>query len=91
VDCTAVETAVDAGVEVALAIKGPEGDRLVPESVAELKVVLRDIAVPVPILAAVPTEVVMFIEPVAVAFDEDVVEYAMLDDPVPPTREKSPE
>ena len=90
-DCTTVVAAVETGVDVALAMIGPEGDRLVNESVAELNVVFRAMAEPVPILAAVPTELVTFIEFVAVAFDVDVVEYAMLDDPVPPTREKRPE
>ena len=90
-DCATVVAAVEVCVEVTLATNGPEGDRLVKESVAELKVVLRGIAEPVPILAAVPTELVMFIEPVAVAFDDDIVEYAIRDDPVPPTRENRPE
>ena len=83
--------AVAVGVEVALAIKGPEGHRLVKESVAELKVVLRGMAEPVPMLAAVPIEPVTFIEVVAVAFDDDAMEYAMLDDPMPPASEKRPE
>jgi hypothetical protein len=58
---------------------------------AELKVVFRAMAAVVPMLAAVATkvELVISIKLVAVAFD--VAVYAMLDDPVPPTREKSPE
>jgi hypothetical protein len=82
VDCTTVLAAVEVGVVVVLATNGPEGDRLATESVAELKVVLRLAAVPIDV------ELVMLIELVAVAFDVCVVEYAMLDDPVPPTREK---
>jgi hypothetical protein len=58
--------------------------------VAELNVVFRDMAVLVPKLVAVLI-LVMFVELVAVAFDTGVEVYAMLDDPVPPTREKSPE
>jgi hypothetical protein len=93
VDCATVLAAVEVGVVVALVTNGPEGDRLVQESVAELNVVLRGMVKLVPILAAVPIdgELVMVIELVAVAFDVCVVEYAMLDDPVPPTREKRPE
>jgi hypothetical protein len=93
VDCTTVVAAIELGFVVALATKGPEGDRLVKERVAELNVVLRGRPVPVPMLAAVPTNValVMFIALAAVAFDVGVAEYAMLDDPVPPTREKRPE
>ena len=93
VDCATVLATVEVGVVVALVTNGPEGDRLVKESVAELNVVLRGMVKLVPILAAVPIdgELVMLIELVAVAFDVCVVEYAMLDDPVPPTREKRPE
>ena len=81
------------GVVVALVTNGPEGDKLVKESVAELIVALLGIVKLVPVLAAVPIDVepVMFFELVAVAFDVCVVEYVMLDDPVPPTREKRPE
>jgi len=93
VDRATVLAAVEVGVVVALVTNGPEGDRLVQESVAELNVVLRGMVKLVPILAAVPIdgELVIFIELVAVAVDVCVVEYAMLDDPVPPTREKRPE
>lgn len=93
VDCATVLAAVEVGVVLALVSNGPEGDRLVKESVAELNVVLRGMVKLVPILAAVPIdgEPVMFIELVEVAFDVGVVVYAMLDDPVPPTTEKRPE
>src|SRR5436305_14149551 len=93
VDCAMVLAAVVVGVVVSLATNGPESDRLVKESVAELNVMLRGMVKLVPILAAVPIdgEPVMFIELVAVVFDACVVEYAMLDDPVPPTTEKRPE
>jgi hypothetical protein len=93
VDCTTELAAVEVGVVVALATNGPEDERLVKESVAELNVMLRDMVKLVPILAAVfiDVELVMLIELVAVAFDVCVVEYVMLDDPVPPTREKRPE
>ena len=70
---------------------GPEGERLIDEREAGLNVVLRGIVEPVPMLAAIPAELVTFIELVAVALEPDVVEYAMLDSPVPPTREKRPE
>lgn len=93
VDCATVVAAVEVGVVVALAAPGPESDRLVNESVAELNVVFRVMAEPVPILAALPVnvELVAFAALVPVAFDVAVAEYAMLDDPVPPTREKRPE
>jgi hypothetical protein len=99
VDCTTVLATVEVGVVVAIALalalatNGLEDDRLATESVAELNVVLRGMVKLVPILAAVPVdiELVMFIELVAVAVDVCVVEDAMLDDPVPPTREKRPE
>lgn len=87
VDCATVLAAVEVGVVVALATNGPEVDRLVKESVAELNVVLRSMVKLVPI----DGELVMFVELVAVAFDVCVVEYAMLDDPVPPMTEKRPE
>jgi len=87
VDCTTVVAAIELEVVVALATSGPEGDRLVKESIAELKVVFRGMAVPVP----TKVELVMFNELVAVTFDVVVPEYEMLDDPVPPTREKRPE
>jgi hypothetical protein len=87
VDCTTVVAAFELEVVVALATSGPEGDKLVKERVAELKVVFRGMAVPVPTKA----ELVMFKEPVAVTFDVGVAEYEILDDPVPPTREKRPE
>ena len=58
---------------------------LVGESVMELNVVLRDIGEPVPILATV-LEAVVFVEPVA-----DAAELEILDDPVPPSIENSPE
>lgn len=82
--------ALEPEIVVALATTGLEGDKLVTESVAELNVVFRDMAMFVPKLAAVPT-LVMFIEPVPVGLDIDVAVYAMLDGPVSPTREKSPE
>jgi hypothetical protein len=93
VDCTTVLAAIEVGVVVVLATNGPEGGRLVKESVAELNVVLRGMVKLVPILAAVliDSELVFLIELVTVAFDVCVVEYAILDDPVPPTREKRPE
>jgi hypothetical protein len=87
VDCATVLAAIEVGVVVALATNGPEADKLVKESVAELKVVLRSMVKLVPI----DGELVKFVELVAAAFDVCVVEYAMLDDPVPPTREKRPE
>jgi hypothetical protein len=93
VDCTAVLATVEVGVVVALVTNGPEGDRLVEESVAELIVVLLGMVKLVPKLVTVPidVELVTFLELVAVAFDVCVVEYVTLDDPVPPTREKRPE
>jgi hypothetical protein len=93
VDCATVLAAIEVGVVVALVTNGPEADKLVKESVAELKVVLRSMVKLVPILAAVliDSELVFLIELVTVAFDVCVVEYAILDDPVPPTREKRPE
>lgn len=95
VGCTTVVATIVVSAEVALPMNGPEGDRLVKESMVELKVVLRGIGDPVPMLEVVPTELVMFIELVIVAFDDDGVdaaeEYMMLEDPVPPTREKRPE
>lgn len=81
------------GVVVALVTNGPEGDRLVKESAAELNVALLDMVKLVPILVVVliGVELVVFVELVTVAFDVRVEEYVMLDDPVPPTREKRPE
>jgi hypothetical protein len=81
------------GVVVALVTNGPEGDRLVKESAAELNVALLDMVKLIPILVVVliGVELVVFVELVTVAFDVRVEEYVMLDDPVPPTREKRPE
>lgn len=81
------------GVVVALVTNGPEGDRLVKESAAELNVALLDMVKLVPILVVllIGVELVVFVELVTVAFDVRVEEYVMLDDPVPPTREKRPE
>jgi hypothetical protein len=81
------------GVVVALVTNGPEGDRLVKESAAELNVALLDMVKLVLILVVVliGVELVVFVELVTVAFDVRVEEYVMLDDPVPPTREKRPE
>lgn len=98
-DCGTVVAAVDVAVDVALATSGPEGDKLVKPmelKVMELNVVFRSIAVPVLMLAAVlmdVVEVVTFIELVefALAVAAAVVEYAMLEEPVPPTSENRPE
>jgi hypothetical protein len=72
---------------------GPEGDRLVKESAAELNVALLDMVKLVPklVVVLIGVELVVFVELVTVAFDVRVEEYVMLDDPVPPTREKRPE
>ena len=93
VDCTTVLARVEVGVVVALVTNGPEGDRLVKESAGELNVALLATVKLVPTLVAVliDVELVVFVELVTVAFDVRVVEYVMLDDPVPPTREKRPE
>jgi hypothetical protein len=93
VDCTTVLAIVEVGVVVALVTNGPEGGRLVKERAAELNVVLLVMVKLVPILVAVliDVELVVFVELVAVAFDVRVVEDAMLNDPVPPMREKRPE
>ncbi len=93
--------AVDVAVVVALATSESEDDELV--KVMELKVVFLDMAVPVPMLAALPNDVdelVMFIVLVelielveltctipAVGVEAKV----MLDEPEPPTRENNPE
>jgi hypothetical protein len=81
------------GVVVALVTNGPEGDRLVKESAAELNVALLDMVKLVPklVVVLIGVELVVFVELVTVAFDVRVEEYVMLDDPVPPTREKRPE
>ena len=93
VDCTTVLATVEVGVVVALVTNGPEGDRLVKESAAELNVALLDMVKLVPrlVVVLIGVELVVFVELVTVAFDVRVEEYVMLDDPVPPTREKRPE
>jgi hypothetical protein len=89
VDCTTELAAPEPEVVVALATRLGDG-RPLKDSVAELNVVFRDMAVLVPKLVAV-LRLVMFVERVAVAFDVGVAVPVMLDDPVPPTTEKSPE
>jgi hypothetical protein len=89
VDCTTELAALELEAVVALATRLGDGGPL-RDSVAELYVAFRDMVVPVPKLVAV-LRLVMFAERVAVAFDVGVAVDAMLDDPVPPTRERSPE
>ena len=72
-------------VAVALTLAGPEPAELVGESVGELNVVFRDMAVPVP--TAVPDEVILM---VFATFPVRVVGTATLEEPVPPTKEKRP-
>ena len=94
-------TAVEGAVVVALAMTDVEDDKLV--KVMALNVVFLDMAVPVPVLAALPKDVDALVVFIVLVKIIKVVELTctipavgveprvMLDEPEPPTRENSPE